>query len=295
MSSALLAKRFALLAGSVLMLMYVLAPIAWLLSSSLQREADITSIPPHWIPNPPTFASFKAIIDAGTGVTSTEGNASFVPSTAEYLLPALRNSLIVASAVVVLNLLVSIPAAYAMAKIRYVGRNMSVYFMLATRVIPDIALVVPFFLFVRKLGLLDNVGALIITYLAITIPFSVFMLLSYFESLPDELDKAARVDGCSRVQSLIKVFLPLAQPSLVAVIMFTFLTSWNEFLFALMFTQTAASQTVPIIVASFTSDFTTSFSFINAAGVVAIVPPVIIAVVFERYIVSGLSAGAVKG
>jgi multiple sugar transport system permease protein len=293
MSSALLVKRAALFAASVVMLVYVLAPVAWLVSSSLQREADITSIPPHWIPHPPTLASFRAIIDAGMGTVSSD--ESFVPSTAQYLLPALRNSLIVAVAVVVLNLLVSIPAAYAMAKIRYIGRDLSVYFMLATRVIPDIALVVPFFLFVRKLGLLDNVGALIITYLAITVPFSVFMLLSYFEGLPDELDKAARVDGCSRLDALVKVFLPLAVPSLVAVTLFTLLTSWNEFLFALMFTQTAASQTVPIIVASFTSDFTTSFSFINAAGVVAIVPPVIIAVVFERYIVSGLTAGAVKG
>ncbi len=295
MSSSLFVKRVALLAGSIVMLLYVLAPVAWLLSSSLQREADITSIPPHWIPHPPTLSSFKAIVAASTGAASDDGNAAFIPSTAQYLLRALRNSLVVAAAVVLLNLLVSVPAAYAMAKIRYIGRDLSVYFMLATRVIPDIALVVPFFLFVRKLGLLDSVGSLIITYLAITVPFSVFMLLSYFESLPDELDKAARVDGCSRIQALVKVFLPLAVPSLVAVIMFTFLTSWNEFLFALMFTQTAASQTVPIIVASFTSDFTTSFSFINAAGVVAIVPPVIIAVVFERYIVSGLTAGAVKG
>jgi multiple sugar transport system permease protein len=108
------------------------------------------------------------------------------------------------------------------------------------------------------------------------------------------LDKAARVDGCSRLQTLIKVFLPLSVPSLVAVILFTFLTSWNEFLLALMFTQTSASQTLPIIVAGFTSDFTISFSFINAAGVVAIIPPVILAVFFERYIVSGLTAGAVK-
>ncbi|MDH6153365.1 MULTISPECIES: carbohydrate ABC transporter permease [Paraburkholderia] len=293
MSSAPFIKRIALFAAAALMLVYVLAPVAWLVSSSLQREADITSIPPHWIPHPATLASFRAIVQAGTGTLPAD--ASFVPSSAQYLLPALRNSLVVACAVVVLNLVVSLPAAYAMAKIRYVGRDLSVYFMLATRVIPDIALIVPFFLFVRKLGLLDNVGALIITYLALTVPFSVFMLLSYFEGLPDELDKAARVDGCSRIQALIKVFLPLALPSLVAVILFTFLTSWNEFLFALMFTQTAASQTVPIIVASFTSDFTTSFSFINAAGVVAIVPPVIIAVVFERYIVSGLTAGAVKG
>lgn len=293
MLSSPFARRLGLFMASILMLLYVLAPVAWLVSSSLQREADITSIPPHWIPNPPTLGSFKAIVQAGTG--SLPSDAAFVPSTAEYLLPALRNSLIVACAVVVLNLLVAVPAAYAMAKIRFIGRNFSVYFMLATRVIPDIALIVPFFLFIRKLGLLDSPLSLIITYLAVTVPFSVFILLSYFEGLPDELDKAARVDGCSRMQALLKVFLPLSLPSLVAVVLFTFLASWNEFLFALMFTQTPASQTVPIIVASFTSDFTTSFSFINAAGVVAIIPPVIIAVMFERYIVSGLTAGAIKG
>ncbi|MDN7560773.1 carbohydrate ABC transporter permease [Burkholderia orbicola] len=295
MSYAPFVKRAMLFAGSVVFLIYVLAPIVWLLSSSLQHESDITSIPPHWVPQPPTLSSFKAIFTAADGAASPGAGTDFVPSTAQYLLPAMRNSFVVALSVVLLNLLVSVPAAYAMAKIRYIGRDMSVYFMLATRVIPDIALVVPFFLFIRKLGLLDSVGALIITYLAITVPFSVFMLLSYFEGLPDELDRAARVDGCSRFQSLVRVYLPLAVPSLVAVILFTFLTSWNEFLFALMFTQTPASQTVPIIVASFTSDFTTSFSFINAAGVVAIIPPVIIAVVFERYIVSGLTAGAVKG
>jgi len=154
---------------------------------------------------------------------------------------------------------------------------------------------VPFFLVIKNLGLLDHVLSLIITYLAVTIPFTVFILVSYFESLPDELDKAARVDGCSRFQTMTQVFLPLALPSIVAVMLFAFLTSWNEFLLALMFTQTIASQTLPIVVASFTSDFTISFSFINAAGVVAIIPPVILALFFERYIVSGLTAGAVKG
>jgi multiple sugar transport system permease protein len=127
------------------------------------------------------------------------------------------------------------------------------------------------------------------------VPFSVFILISYFESLPDELDKAARIDGCSRMQTLTHVYLPLALPSLVAVILFAFLSSWNEFLLALMFTQTPASQTLPIVVASFTSDFTISFSFINAAGVIAIIPPVVLALMFERYLVSGLTAGAVKG
>jgi len=294
--------RPALLAlASLVFLVYVLAPVAWMVSSSFQSEAEITSKPPHWIPHEPTTENFRAIFEADKEVTyenrrqGDTATGGYIPSTAKNLLPSMWNSLVVAVIVVVLNLLVSVPAAYAMAKIRYVGRSASIYLMLTTRVIPDIALVVPFFLFIRKLGLLDSLSSLVITYLAITVPFSIFILVGYFESLPDELDKAARVDGCSRLQTLLRVFLPLSLPSLVAVVLFSFLTSWNEFLLALMFTQTPASQTMPIVVASFTSDFTISFSFINAAGVLAIIPPVLLAILFQRYIVSGLTAGAVKG
>jgi len=283
-------------------LAYILAPIAWLVSSSFQNEREIVSKPPHWLPQEPTLENFAAIFAArGNTVTYETRRASdpatggFIPSTAANLVPAMRNSTIVAIAVVILNLLIGIPAAYAMAKLRFRGRQASIYGILTTRVIPDIALVVPFFLFIRQLGLLDSLLSLIITYLAITVPFSVFILINYFESLPDELDKAARVDGCSRWQALTRVFLPLVLPAVVAVILFAFLASWNEFLLALMFTQTPRSQTLPIIVASFTSDFTISFSFINAAGVLAIIPPVVLALAFERYIVSGLTAGAVKG
>ena len=297
-----LGRGLLLFTASILFLGYLLAPVAWLLSSSVQQESEITSRPPHWIPHAPTLENFEAIFQAAekkvTYETRRQGDPAtggYIPSTARNLVPAMWNSLIVALAVVVLNLLVGVPAAYAMAKIRFIGRASSIYFMLTTRVIPDIALVVPFFLFIRSLGLLDHLGSLVITYLAITIPFSVFILVGYFESLPDELDKAARVDGCSRLQTLLRVYVPLAMPALVAVVLFTFLTSWNEFLLALMFTQTPASQTMPIVVASFASDFTISFSFINAAGVLAIVPPVVMAVAFERYIVSGLTAGAVKG
>ena len=295
-------RGIALAVASMLFLGYVLAPIVWLVSSSFQSEHEIISKPPHWIPKAPTLQNFSAIFAAKDKTVTYEtrkgadpASGGFIPSTASNLLPAMLNSFIVATAVVVLNLLVGVPAAYAMAKIHFRGRQASIYTILATRVIPDIALVVPFFLFIRNLGLLDNIWSLIITYLAVTVPFTVFVLVSYFESLPDELDKAARVDGCSRLQTLMHVYLPLARPSLVAVILFAFLASWNEFLLALMFTQTPASQTLPIVVASFTSDFTISFSFINAAGVLAIIPPVILALVFERYIVSGLTAGAVKG
>jgi multiple sugar transport system permease protein len=298
-------RRLAIALFSSLLLLYALGPFLWLLSSSFQSEAEIVSRPPHWIPQHPTLDNYRAIFGAGERAVTYENRrrahdmsrgVGFVPESAKNLLPALGNSFVVAVSVVVLNLLVAIPAGYALAKIRFRGRSASVYAILATRVVPDIVLVVPFFLAIHRLGMLDGLPALIVTYLAITVPFTVFMLINHFESLPDELDKAARVDGCSRFAALVQVYLPLARPSLVAVVVFTFLVSWNEFLFALMFTQTAASQTLPIVVASFTSDFTISFSFMNAAGVVAVVPPVILAAACQRYLVAGLGAGAaVKG
>jgi len=135
----------------------------------------------------------------------------------------------------------------------------------------------------------------VVTYLAVTVPFTIFILISYFEGIPRDLYRASRIDGCGHWGALRHVYLPLSLPALVAALMFAFLTSWNEFLFALVLTQNAAAQTLPIIIAGFVMDFTTSFSFVNAAGVIAIVPPVLLAIIFQRYIVSGLTAGAVKG
>jgi len=204
-----------LAAGALVLLAYTLAPVCWLVSSSLQTEREIVSVPPHWIPERPTLFNFEAILAAGLGRPLPTTNADpasggFIPSTAGNLMPAMTNSLIVAVAIVVLNLVIGVPAAYAMAKIRFRGRQLALYSILATRVVPDIALVVPFFLVIRKLGLLDNLVSLIVTYLAITLPFSVFILTSFFEQLPDDLDRAARVDGCSRWQAMLRVFLPLA-------------------------------------------------------------------------------------
>jgi multiple sugar transport system permease protein len=171
----------------------------------------------------------------------------------------------------------------------------ALYSILVSRVIPDIALIVPLFLVMRSLGVLDTKGGLVMTYLAVTVPFTTFILINYFRSIPVDLYKAARIDGCSHLGVLRHVYLPLAMPAVVASLMFAFLTSWNEFLFALIVTRSIQSQTLPIVISSFVLDFTINFSFVNAAGVLAIVPPVILAILFERYIVSGLTAGAVKG
>lgn len=287
---------------SLLLVVYVAGPVAWLVSSSLQSEADITAVPPNWIPPKVTFANFEAIFTAGkrevTYETRRQGDVAtghFLPSGAENLLPSLWNSFTVGAWVAIVNLLVSITAAYAIAVIHFKGRQTALYSILVTRVIPDIALIVPLFLVMRNLDLVNTRLSLVITYLAVTLPFTIFILISYFEQIPRDLYRAARADGCSHWQALAHVYLPLSLPALVASLMFAFLTSWNEFIFALILTQNITAQTLPIVISGFVMDFTTSFSFVNAAGVIAIVPPVVLAVLFERYIVSGLTAGAVKG
>jgi multiple sugar transport system permease protein len=287
---------------SLVLLLYIVGPVLWLLSSGLQSEADITAVPPNWLPPNPTLANFEAIFRYGGDVITYEtrraadpATGAFLPTGAENLLPSIGNSLIVGVWVAVLNLAISITAAYAIAVIHFRGRRQALYTILVSRVIPDIALVVPLFLLVRALGLINTLSALVVTYLAVTIPFTIFILISYFESIPKDLYKAARIDGCSHLGALRHVYLPLALPALIASLLFAFLTSWNEFVFALILTQNIASQTLPIVITGFVLDFTTSFSFVNAAGVIAIVPPVLMAMLFQRYIVSGLTAGAVKG
>jgi multiple sugar transport system permease protein len=287
---------------SALVVLYVAGPVGWLVSSSLQAESEITAVPPNWVPPHPTLGNFEAIFGARKRAVTYEnrwrGDAAtgrFLPSGAENLLPSLWNSFTVGFWVALLNLIVSITAAYAIAVIHFRGRQTALYAILITRVIPDIALIVPLFLLVRNLDLINTRLALVITYLAVTIPFTIFILISYFEQIPRDLYRAARADGCSHLQALVHVYVPLSLPALIASLMFAFLTSWNEFIFALILTQNIASQTLPIVISGFVMDFTTSFSFVNAAGVIAIVPPVVLAIMFERYIVSGLTAGAVKG
>ena len=287
---------------STLLVLYVAGPVAWLLSSSFKTESEITAKPPAWIPKQPTIDNFAAIFGSEARVVTYEnrrqGDAAtgrFLPSGAENLLPSLWNSFVVGAWVAALNILFSITAAYAIAVIDFRGRQGTLYTILVTRVIPDIALIVPLFLAARGFGLVNTKLALVLTYLAVTLPFTIFILINYFESIPRDLYRAARADGCSHLAALWHVYLPLARPSIVASLMFAFLTSWNEFIFALILTQNITAQTLPIVISGFVMDFTTSFSFINAAGVIAIVPPVVLAMLFERYIVSGLTAGAVKG
>jgi multiple sugar transport system permease protein len=288
---------------STLLVLYVAGPVAWLLSSSFKTESEITAKPPTWMPKQPTGGNYAAIFDSGSKEVTYEnrrqGDAAtsgrFLPSGAQNLLPSVWNSLVVGTWVAALSIVLSVTAAFAIAVINFRGRRGTLYTILVTRMIPDTALIVPLFLAMRNFGLVNTRLALVATYLAVTLPFTIFILINYFESIPRDLYRAARTDGCSHRQALWYVYLPVSLPAIVASLMFAFLTSWNEFIFALILTQDIRAQTLPIVISGFVMDFTTSFSFINAAGVIAIIPPVVLAMLFERYIVSGLTAGAVKG
>src|SRR5262245_35049202 len=161
--------------------------------------------------------------------------------------------------------------------------------------VPPIAILISLYALVRGLGLLDTLAALILTYATFTVPYSVWILQSYFRTIPRDLEDAARVDRCNWFNVMVRVFLPVAAPGIVACAMFAFLASWGEFLYALVLTTTINSKTMPMIVAQFTTDIDTSPVVLSAGGVLAVLPPLILALIFQRLIVSGIAAGSVKG
>lgn len=267
---------------------YALAPFVWMIVSSFQTEREIVSVPPHWIPRDLTLENFRNIF-------LEPPRGKFVPSSATEMLPAIRNSTVVALAVGVLDLLLAVPAAFAFARFKLRFQVPLMYLVLGSRIVPDIVLIIPFYLIFQMLSLPDTLTALVVSYVGMTLPFTIFILAGYFETIPEELAKAARIDGCNRLQALVRVVLPLSGPALVTAGVFAFITCWNEFLFGFMLTQTEAAKTVTVVLANFTTDVNVDFALMNAAGVIAMVPPVVLALVFRRFVVSGLVTGAVKG
>jgi multiple sugar transport system permease protein len=160
--------------------------------------------------------------------------------------------------------------------------------------LPGIALIVPLYLTLKNLGLLDHLCALIVTYVTFTLPFTIWLLKNYFQTIPRSLEEAAFMDGCSWLQMLVKVLLPVAMPGLVSAAMFAFMTAWSDYLFAVILTSSTASKTLPVVVAGFATDVTTERTLMATSGVFAIIPPLALAFLFQRLIVQGLTSGAVK-
>ena len=283
-------RRTGLLAlAGALVAIFFLAPFSWLALTSFMHESDAMSVPLRLLPTRPTLDNYATFV-APSGTRSIVGSRA-----AENTMPGIRNSLLAATGTAGLNLALGILAGYSFARLRFPGRMSVLFLYLGSRMVPGIALIVPLYLVIQRAGLLDTLLALVVTYLTFTLPFTVWLLKSYFQGIPRELEEAALVDGCGFWRMMARVLLPAAAPGLVAAAMFAFMTAWNDYLFAVILTSSMAAKTAPVVVAGFATDVTTERTLMAAGGVLAVVPPLVLAFLFQRLIVQGLVSGAVKG
>jgi len=277
----------------LLFFLFLFGPFYWMVATSLMTEKEMLSVPPKLIPSTLSFNNYLAVLGLGDPEFLAEAR-SRAPAVFE-IRQALVNSLIVGVCVAIANILIATPAAYTFSRLRFKFSLALLMVYLGTRMVPPIMLVVPMFLIVRHLGLIDTPLALIAVYCSLTLPFSIWLLQSYFRTMPAELEEAAVIDGASRWQTIRLILLPLSVPGLTCVGILAFMGSWSEFLFAVTFGKTIASRTLPVVAASFVDTSSIQFDYVMAAGVITALPPFLLALIFQRFIVSGLSSGAVKG
>jgi multiple sugar transport system permease protein len=281
-------SRAGLYALVLVILVWTLAPFIWLFLTSISTQAKLNAIPIQWLPKQPTFEHYQAMFDSHN-------------PTGELFLAAMRNSLIIAGSTTFLCLVFGVLAAYSLSRFVFPARNLLIMGMLATRLLPTIALVVPFYVII--VGYIDPVFPmfdtrhnLIILYTSFIIGLVVWIMRGYFTTIPRDLEEQAMVDGATRMQALVRVILPLTWPGLVTTGLLAFLLAWDEFLLALIFSRTPNAYTMPyfvFIVGS--SQYYQSPAAVAAGGFMAALPPVLLALLFQNRLVSGLTAGAVKG
>ncbi len=251
-----------------------LFPLVWTLSTSFKTTEEYFTFPPVWIPRHPTLEHYIYVI-------STDG--------LDYLL----NSLLIAGVNVLLVLIVSIPAAYAITRLRVGGENFA-FWILSQRMFPPVAAIIPLFLLLSRLKLVDRYPSLILTYSIFNVAFAVWLLIGFFEEFPIEIEDAALVDGCSRARALLEIYVPMLAPGIIVVTLFCFIFAWNEFMFALILTREAA-KTVTVKLAEFQAPTKILWGEMSALATISMVPVIAFAVFLQRYLVRGLALGGVKG
>jgi len=268
--------RWASGAALGLLVVATVLPFYWAIVASFTPEATLFE-KPSLIPREIVFDHYRALFDER-----------------DFWVP-IRNSLVVAFSTTAFCVVVGSFAAYAIARLRFPGKAVILGFILAVTMFPQISIVSPLYLVLRTLGLINTYPGLVLPYLTFAMPLTVWLLVGFFRQLPDDLEEAALVDGASRWQAFTKVMLPLATPGLATTGILTFIYCWNEFLFALSFTLGPERQTVPVAIALFRGQYQVPWGQILAAAVIATGPVAALVLAFQRRIVQGLTAGAVKG
>lgn len=261
----------------------VLAPVLWMFMTSVMRAVDLTAKPLKLIPEQITFDRFRQVF------------ASENSSDPAYVFRiALQNSFIIAAAVTILSLIVGTISAYAFAHVRFRGKNGLMLTILFTYMLPPVALIIPLYRIYNQLGWLDKKAPLVILYLSFIVPFIIWVMQDFFGSISKSFEEAAQVDGATRLQTLLYIFLPIARPGAIATGILAFLMSWDEFFYSLIFTSSLNAKTMPVAIAEFNGKFTIDYGMISVAGILGSLIPVLITVIFQKYIVMGMTAGGVK-
>jgi multiple sugar transport system permease protein len=269
----------------LIVLFTVLIPFFWTFITSVAPAVDIHQRPPKWIP---TKISFKYYIDIFTSSKKAFGVSYEFKR-------GILNSMIVSIFVTVIALFFGSLAAYSVVRLKIPFGKFITLFILLTQMMPPVILIIPLYFIASKLNMFDRKVSLILIYLAFNLPLAIWILEGYFKSIPVSIEESALIDGCSRLQSLFRVLLPLSGPALFTTGIFVFIASWNEFLMALVFTSSLTAKTMPVAIAEFIGRFTTDYGLMATAGILGSMPPLIFAAIFQRYLISGITAGSVKG
>jgi multiple sugar transport system permease protein len=280
--------------ANILVTLFLVTPILVLVLGAIQTEKSLVENYMNLIPTQVTFKNFLVILFAREDILHDTG-FYHLPNIVFQFKRTFLNSLIVASTTTILNLAIGSMAAYAIARIRRPWTQGFMYTNLASRMVPLMVLMIPLFITLRTLKLLNSLTGIIITLTGFLLPYTIWILYSFFVSLPQELEDAARIDGCTRFGSFLKVVLPLSAPGMAAAGVIVFILSWNEFLIPLIVASKYEVFTVPVLIASLVTDFHVYFSLVCASILMGLLPSVALALLLQRYVVRGLTAGALKG
>jgi len=270
------ARTAVLLAVALAMLLVWTFPVLWGLATSLKTERDVLAYPPTVIFEP-TLGNYRDVVFGATSI-----------------LPNLVSSAIVSGLTTVLTMLFAIPAAYALSRLDLPFKRASGFYILATQMLPPVGLVIPYFLLLRRIGWTDTYQGLVLVYLTFALPFAIWLLVSYFEEIPREMEEAALLDRAGRLRALWHVVLPQAKGGIAVTLIFVFLNSWNEFLFAVVLGGNTV-RTVTVAMFNFISLEQTQWARLAAAAMVGMAPVIALGLIAQKHIVKGLTVGAVKG
>jgi multiple sugar transport system permease protein len=255
--------------------------MTWMLITSLKTQFAAAQYPPEWIPRNPTLEEYWRLLSPAS------------PTGREFLL-YMWNSLWVSTATTVLGVAVAVPAAYAFSRFRFPGRNMLFFAVLVRNMFPAVVFLMPLFILMRWLGLVETHASLILTYLTFGLPLSIWLLKGFYDNIPVQLEQAARIDGASRFRAFLLIVMPLSSPGIIATAIYSFILAWNEYVYALTFLNEKSRLTLPIGLQRFFTEFSTNWPGLMAASFIMSVPVVVLFLILQKYFVRALTEGAVK-